>query len=216
MRHRAPLIGVLVALALTAGYWFALYKPALAEQQAYETQTDELLQQQSQLRTEIARLEDIRDDEERITSVVRRIADYVPIGIAQPDVTRQFQDIADAAGVTITSVTFGEPTVVVGAPETGDPATALASVAVSMVVEGSYFPTVDFFRRMERDMPRAVLTESVNLQEGQRSFPSLATTWGGSLFAIVPAASTVAPDDPSAAPGGAAEDAPGSEEDNPS
>lgn len=206
MRHRAPLIGVLVAVALAAGYWFLLYKPALAEQADFEEQTAELEQRQSELRNEIARLEEIRDDEEAFRAALERAEEFVPTGVSQPLVVRQFQQAADAAGVEITSVSFGEPTVVDGAPETGDPDTTLASIAVNMVVEGRYFSTVDFFRRVEEDVPRAVLTGSVNLAEGQNSFPNLATTWGGNLFAVVPAASTVAPDAPGAAPGGAEEE----------
>lgn len=203
MRHRAPLIGVLVAVVLAAGYWFLLYKPALADQAGYEAQTAELEQRQRELRNEIARLEEIRDDEEAFRAALERAEEFLPTGVSQPVVVRQFQRAADDAGVEITSVSFEEPTAVVGAPETGDADTVLASIAVNMVIEGRYFSVVDFFRRVEDDVPRAVLTTSVNLTEGEKAFPSLATTWGGNLFAVVPAASTVAPDAPGAASGGA-------------
>lgn len=206
MRHRTPLIGVLVAVVLAAGYWFLLYKPALADQADFEAQTAELEQRQSELRNEIARLEEIRDDEEAFRVALERAEEFLPTGVSQPVVVRQFQRAADAAGVEITSVSFEEPTVVDGAPETGDADTVLASIAVNMVVEGRYFSVVDFFRRVEDDVPRAVLTTSVNLTEGEKAFPSLATTWGGNLFAVVPAASAVAPDAPGAAPGGAEEE----------
>lgn len=207
MKHRAPLIGVLVALVLVAGYWFGLYKPALEEQAAFEEETAELEGLQSQLRAEIVQLEAIRDDEEHIRAVVARQEEFLPTGVAQPAVVRQLQQAADASEVEITSVTFGEPTVVVGAPDTGDPATTLSSIAISMVTQGRYFPTVDFFRRVEQEVPRAVLTQSVNLNEGDDGYPSLATTWSGQLFAVVPVAATVDPDDPRAAPGGVAPDA---------
>lgn len=202
MKHRAPLIGVLVAVVLAAGYWFLLYKPALDEQAAHEAQTLELVEQQSQLRNELARLEEVRRDEDTYRAALARAEKFIPTGVAQPAVVDQLQRTADAAGVEITSVSFGEPTVVEGAPDTGDAETTLASISVSMVVEGRYFDTVDFFRRVEHDMPRAVLTSSVHLAEGEEKFPSLATTWGGNIFAVVPAAATVAADDPSAAPDG--------------
>lgn len=201
MRHRAPLIGGLVAVVLVVAYWFLLYKPALADQSAFEAETVQLEDAQEVLRTEIAQLEAIRDDETRIRAVVARLEEFVPTGLAQSTVVRQFQQAADDASIGITSVSFGEPTLVEGAPDTGDPATALASIAVSMVTEGGYFPTVDFFRRVEDEVPRAVLTQSVNFAEGEKGFPSLATTWAGQLFAVVPVAATVAPEDPSAAPG---------------
>lgn len=205
MKHRAPIIGALVAVVLVAGYWFLLYKPAMDEQAAFEQETVELEAVQRELRAEIAQLEAIRDDEEHIRAVVARQEEFLPNGTAQPRMVRELQQTADAAGVEITSVSFGEPTVVEGAPDTGDPATTLASISVSMVTQGGYFPTVDFLRRVEQDVPRAVLTQSVNLAEGE-GFPSLATTWGARVFAIVPVAATVAPDDPAASPGDPAAD----------
>lgn len=200
MRQRAPLIGGLVAVVLVAGFWFLLYKPAMDDQAAFEAETAELETTQERLSMEIAQLEAIRDDQERIRAVVARQEEFLPSGIAQPLAVRQLQQTADAAGVDITSVSFGQPTIVPGAPETGAAATTLASISVSMVTEGAYFPTVDFFRRVEQEVPRAVLTQSVHLAEGQNGYPSLASTWAGQLFAVVPVASTVAPDDPSATP----------------
>lgn len=201
MKHRAPLIGALVAVVLAAGYWFLLYKPAAEEQTAFETETVELERRQSELRNQIAQLEQVKADEVRIRAAMARLEEFIPAGVAQPQAVRQFQETADEAGVEIVSVSFGEPTALEGAPDTGDPATALASISVSMIIEGGYFQVVDFFRRVEQDVDRAVLTQSVNVAEGQESFPSLATTWGGELFAVVPVGSTVSPDDPSAAPG---------------
>lgn len=202
MKHRAPLIGALVAVVLTAGYWFLLYKPAVEEQNAFEAETAELETEQSQLRNQIAQLEQVKADEVAIRAAMARLEEYVPVGVAQPQVVRHFQETADAAGVEITSVTFGEPTTIEGAPDTGNPETALASISVSMVIEGGYFQAVDFFRRVEQDVPRAVLTQSVNIGEGQKKFPSLETTWGGQLFAVVPVSSIVPPADPNASPEG--------------
>lgn len=216
MKHRAPIIGALVAVVLVVGYWFLLYKPAMEDQAAFEEETAELETVQRELRTEIAQLEAIRDDEEHIRAVVARQEEFLPNGAAQPRMVRELQQTADAAGVEITSVSFGEPTAVEGAPETGDPSTILASIAVNMVTEGGYFPTVDFLRRIEQDVPRAVLTQSVNLAEGE-GFPSLATTWAARVFAVVPVATTVEADDPAASPGDPAdpegEDAGGNTED---
>lgn len=200
MMRRAPLIGLLVALVLAAGYWFLLYKPALDEQHALEAETAQLVSSQQSLRNQIARLEEIKADEVGIRAAIARVEEFVPRGVAQPQAVREFQAAADDAGVEITSVTFGEPAAIEGAPDTGDPQTALASISVSMIVEGGYFQIVDFFRRVEHEVDRAVLTESVNLAEGQEGFPSLATTWGGQLFAVVPMSSTVDAADPSAQP----------------
>ena len=49
--------------------------------------------------------------------------------------------------------------------DTGDPGTTLTNIPVTMVVHGGYFRTVDFFRRVEVDVPRAVLVQTVNIAE---------------------------------------------------
>lgn len=193
MTLRAPLIGVVVAIALVAGAWFGLYKPSLAKQEVLEQETAELESRQTDLRNEITMLEGVKADAETYRAAVARLEELVPTGVDQAEAVRQLQAAADDASVEITAVTFGEPTVVEGAPDTGEPGTTLAALSISMIVEGEYFQVADFFRRVERDVPRAVLTESANLEASEDGFPRLATTWGGQLFAVVPVAETPAP-----------------------
>lgn len=194
MRYRAPLIGVLVAVLLSVGFWFLLYKPAMAKQAALEAETTELERRQGDLQTELAFLEEIRDDEERFRATAALLQDYVPEGVTQAEAVRQFQRAADAARVEITAMNFTEPAAVEGAPAPTEPNTTLASIGISMVVEGGYFQTVDFFRRVEQDVPRAVLTQSANLTESDDGFPRLATDWAGQLFAVVPGGAAAAPE----------------------
>jgi hypothetical protein len=77
------------------------------------------------------------------------------------------------------------------APSTGTPDTVLASINTTMVVEGGYFQAVDFFRRVEVDVPRAVLMQNLSMGEAE-AFPVLSTNWTGQLFTVIP--------DPSPAP----------------
>lgn len=207
MTYRAPLIGVIAAVLLSVGFWFLLYEPAMAKQAALEAETMELESRQGELRTEIAFLEEIRDDEERYRATAALLQDYVPDGVTQAEAVRRFQKAADAARVEITAMSFTEPAAVDGAPAPLEPNTTLASIGITMVVEGGYFQTVDFFRRVEQDVPRAVLTQSANLTASDEGFPRLATDWSGQLFAIVPGGAAAAPDagappatDPGAAP----------------
>jgi Tfp pilus assembly protein PilO len=168
---RAPLFGVLAAVLLGAGFWFLLYSPAGEELAAVHEETAALEAQRSSLQNEIAMLRDIEANEMAIRASLAKIEEYVPSGTAQSQAVRQFQETADAAGVEIVSVTFGAPETVADAPPVGDPGLGLARLPVSMTVSGGYFQVVDLFRRLEVDVPRAVL---------------LMTTWDGQLFAVVP------------------------------
>lgn len=192
MRFSAPLVAGLVALVLTVAFWFLLYKPASEQQAAVEAEIATLEQQQSQLRTQIAALRDVESREVEIRAALARLEEFIPPGPAQPTAIRQFQRAADAAGTEITSITFEEPQVPDPASgavpaDTGEPGTTLANIPVTMTVEGGYFQLVDFFRRVEVDVPRATLIESLDVTEADETFPALSATWTGQLFAIVPA-----------------------------
>ena len=197
MRLSAPIIGVLVALLLTVAFWFLLYKPADNQQAAVEAESETLASQQAQLRTQIDQLRDVEERQVEIRAALARLDEYIPTGPAQPTAIRQFQRAADAAGAEITTITFAEPTVPTAAAgtapaDTGEPGTTLANIPVTMTIEGGYFQLVDFLRRLEVDVPRAVLVESVAVAEApDEGFPTLTTDWTGQLFAIVPAGDLV-------------------------
>jgi Tfp pilus assembly protein PilO len=196
MRARMPLIvGFLVALLVTVAFFFLLWQPRSEEQAELEDEIATLQARQVQLNNEIRQLEEVQANELQIRAALARLEEFIPTGTAQPTVIRQFQLSADAAGVEITSVTFGAPVVVDQAPPTGDPTLGLASIPVTMVTEGGYFQQVDLFRRLEVDVTRAVLVNSVAMSAGGDGFPVLATTWAGRLYALVPVDAPPPPED---------------------
>lgn len=207
MRARLPLIaGLGAALLLGVAFYFLLWQPRVQEQEDLEAEIATLQARQAQLSNEIRQLEEIQANELQIRAALARLEDFIPTGAAQPTVIRQFQLSADAAGVQIDTVTFGQPEPVEGAPATGDPSLVLAAIPVTMVTEGGYFQQVDLFRRLEVDVPRAVLVLNVAMSEGAAGFPSLSATWSGSIYALVP---TDAPPPPPAEDDDAVDDADG-------
>ena len=191
MRASPPLFGVIAALVIAVAFYFLLYKPASEEQARVEAETATLENQQRTLEQQIAQLRDIEARQVEINAAKARLLEYIPNGPAQPSVIRHFQSTADASGAEIASVTFGEPTVpdpAAGAvpADTGTPGTTLANIPVTMTLEGGYFQTVDFFRRMEVDVPRAVLVQTIDVgEEEDAGYPTLSTTWTGQVFAVI-------------------------------
>lgn len=194
--NRAPLFGLLAAVLLGFAFFFFLYSPASDRQAELQAETATLESQEQALRSQIAALEQIRSREPEIRAQLARLQQLIPDGPAQPTAIRELQISADLAGVEITAVTFGTPIVVDGAPPTGTPGTTLASVPVSVVVEGGYFQAVDFFRRLEVDVPRAILLQSLSAAASAEDFPELTSTVTGQLFTVVP----VTAETPAAAP----------------
>lgn len=197
MRGGTPIIGLLVALLIGAAFWFLLYKPASDDEQVVRDEIVTLEAQQATLRTELSTLEGIRERQVEIRAALARLDSLIPVGPAQPAAIRQLQRGADASGTEISSVTFGLPAAPQPAadgtvpPNTGTDGTALASIPVTMVVEGGYFQLVDFLRRLEVDMARAVLVDSVSVGEAETGFPRLAMAWTGRMFAVVPSENLV-------------------------
>lgn len=195
MRNRAPLFGVLAALLLGIAFYFLAYQPRNEDLEAVRAETAELESQRSTLTNEIRRLREIESREVEFRAALARLEEYIPTGIAQSSLIHHLQLSADQSGVTVDTVTFGAPEPAEEAPPTGTPETVLGSIPVSVTVEGGYFQMVDFLRRVEVDVPRAVLIETLSVVEGEDKFPQLSTTWNGQLFAIIPD-TAVAPETP--------------------
>lgn len=194
-----PLIGALVALGLAAAFYFLLYQPRQEEQEALEAETAQLIAQQAQLQVQIDELTAIRDDQPRIAAALERLELLIPSSVTQAAAIRQLAGAADAAGVELASITFGVPVAVTPEAPTSD-GLQLGSVDTNAVIDGGYFQAVDFFRRLETEVDRAVLVSGVTMAEGADGFPVLTTTWTGELFALIPVAATVGSAAPSAAP----------------
>jgi Tfp pilus assembly protein PilO len=193
MKRRAPLFAVLAVLVLTAGWWFLLYSPKADEQAAYELETTELVAQAQQLTNEVAELEAIKADELTYEAELARLDQYLPLDPQQPALLESLQLAADAAGVEITDFTVGEALPVVDAPAAFEPDRVLVEIPVSMTLDGGYFQLVDLLRRLEVDVDRAVMVDTVALAEGEDGFPSLTGTWSGRMFAIMPVEQAPAP-----------------------
>lgn len=209
MRNRSVAVAVLIALIATAGWWFALYNPQNEQLAAVELEIDGLLARQQQLRNELTTLQQVQADEEEIRAALERLLGYIPEGTTEPQMVRQLQASADSAGVDISSLTLGDPALMVEAPPGQGSELALAEIPLTMVMEGTYFQVVDFLRRLETEGDRAVLVESITMAEAVDGFPQLTTTWAGDIFAELPVvmpdvvAPTTPPVDPNAAGGDA-------------
>lgn len=189
MRRRAPVLAVVAALLLSVLTWMFLITPQREQRALLREETETIRSAQDRTQREIARLEEIRDNELEIRAAIARLDQYIPSGPAQPSAIRQIQLAADAAGVEITQLTFGEPQVVLDAPSPAEPGHILAEIAVALTVEGGYFQGTDFMRRVETELPRAVMVDSLTANEAPppRGYPELAISLTARIFAVVPA-----------------------------
>ena len=215
MRRRAPLLAVVAALLLALLAWMFLITPQREQRAVLLEETNGIRAAQDRQRLEIARLEEIRDNELEVRAAIARLEQYVPGGTGQPSTIRQIQLAADASGVDITSVTFTEPRVMPEAPSPVEPGDVVAEIPFTLTIEGGYFQGTDFLRRVENELPRALMIDGVAVAEGSppARFPLLSVTLTARMFAVLPASAvpgaTVPEGTATPAPGATATPAPG-------
>jgi Tfp pilus assembly protein PilO len=198
MRNLGIAIGAMVLLAIA--FYFLVFSPLDEQQTTLEAETASLQSQAQQLRNQLAQLQDIRDNELEIRADLNRLRALIPSGDpAQPSFVRATQLAADASGVSIDSLTFGQPTLVAGATPDSQ-GLVLAEISVNGIVQGGYFQIVDLFRRLEIEVVRAVQVDTVGITEGTDGFPVLSTAVTGRIFTLLPTAQVQAEPDPAVPP----------------
>lgn len=164
MNVKAPLIAI--ALVLVTGFlsYFFFIGPQLQRQTELTAEQKTLQEQEINLQQKISMLKDLQTNQVRTRAKLNRISSFLPDGPDQPGFLASMQVVADSASVEVTEMTFGEPADVTGVePING---LQLSQMTVSTNVKGDYFRLIDFLRRIEFQLGRAMITNSVSLNPG--------------------------------------------------
>ena len=186
-RWRVPAAGLAAAVLIVAVYVVGFRQPRSAQIAALTEDTDRLRSEQMRLRRDIKGLENVAARESEFRTALDLLERLIPSGLAQPTLLTQLQTAAEQADVTLVSVTFGDPEVAEGAPPSHLPGTVLATMSVTVVVDGPFLGITDLLHRMEADVDRAVLVGTVALTEAETGFPELTGTWSGHAYALLSA-----------------------------
>ena len=186
-RWRVPAAGVVAAVVLIAVYGIGFHQPRKAEIRELVAEVKQLRTAQNPLRRDIEGLEEVAARQPEFDAAVRSLEQLIPSELAQPSILAELQFAAKETGVELLSVTFGDPKLPKGAPESHVPGTVLAAMPITVIVEGPFLAITDLLRQVETDINRAVLVGSVALTEAEASFPQLTGTWSGQAYALLPA-----------------------------
>ncbi len=186
-RWRVPAAGALAAIVLVAIYVIGLHQPRSGRIAALAAETDQLRAQQVPLQRSIDALEKVAAREAEFNTALQLLERLIPARLAQPSLLVEMQTAARAAGVVLVSVTFSDPEIPKGAPQSHVPGTVLVAMPLSVVVNGPYTGIIDMLRRIEVSKDRAVLVGAVALTEADTGFPQLTGTWSGQAFALLSA-----------------------------
>ncbi len=186
-RWRIPAAGAAAALLLTAVYVVAFHSPRSDRIATLRAESKQLRAQQATLKKNIDALEKVAAHEPEFNAARRLLDNLIPPGLSQATLLAQIQTAAQAAGVQLASVTFSDPKIPEGAPESTVPGTVLAAMPLTIVVHGPFPGITNMLRRMEAEKQRAVLIQEVALTEADAGFPMLTGTWSGLAYALLPA-----------------------------
>lgn len=154
---RALIIGVLVILALAAGFYLLLLGPLRAEHRERAEEREVLEARLAALDEEVEALEARRREAPEAERRLLELSRLVPGQPEVPTFLVQVQEVSEAAGVTALLVSPGTPE---PPPGGGD----FFRVPVTMTFEGTYDQLQDFLSRL-RTLDRLVTVNEVSYQE---------------------------------------------------
>lgn len=174
--------------------WFGFLAPSRAQRQTLQEQTAQLQEDAASLTNRREELRALQQRAPLIRADLERLEDFVPVNPDQATLLNSLQTVGDASGIEFTSLTFGDPSPVAGAPRPANPDLVVGSITVVGELDGMYFEFTDFLRRLEVELPRAILVESIRVDEGDDGFPQIRAEFTAQIFALIDDPGT--PDEP--------------------
>src|SRR5947209_20010643 len=175
------LLTAVACLAVLAAGLVLVIKPQRADASRLRTQTAGVESHSAQLRSQVDQLRQEQKDLPAVQKLLSQIATKIPDNPALPTLIRQLSAAADGAGVTLISLAPSAPTVATTAPgavtaagagataattagasSTSPAASPLASIPITVQVQGSYFNIEQFFSAVE-SLNRAMLVGGFTL-----------------------------------------------------
>ena len=184
-RWRVPVAGAAAVLVLVAIYVMAFHQPRSKQMAGLTAETNQLRSEQVPLKRGIEALETVEAREPEFRAALGLLEQLIPSGLAQPSLLVEMQTAAQAAGVELVSVTFGDPTIPKEGPKTSIAGTVLVAMPMTVVVDGPFGGIATMLRRIESDKGRAVLVGGVAVAEAEAGFPQLTGTWTGQAYALL-------------------------------
>lgn len=182
------------AVALSALAWFLLIGPQRDETVSMEEQTATAQGQELVEQRKLARLNAEFADRDRYAAELAANRQALPTAAATGGLLRELQTAGEAAGVSVTSVTAGNPA------ELKDTA-GVAAVPITIAATGQMTKLQAFLNQVQRIQPRAMLVFSVSFTPGESGGPITGTAQlsiSAQVFVSMQAATRSAAPSPSA------------------
>jgi len=179
MSRRGPIIVLVISVVVAILLFFFLVLPKMREVSRTEDSVEQARAQELSLRAELARLEGIRENAQRIRRQVARFRRAVPPVADLPGLINALQDAADVSDVDFFSVSPGTPV--------GFPQVAASEIPAEIQVIGGFFQVDEFLFRLET-MNRAAKVISISVGPGPDSLPQIQVALSVEFYTTDPTA----------------------------
>ena len=189
MRIILSILGVLVVLT---AFFFLFIRPRQQELTRVEDEIEAEEARTIQLRSELARLQDLQANAPELEAELAKIRGFVPRDDEVPNFIFLVQDAANASGVDFVQIS---PELPKPPPE----GAALAEVRTTLGAGGGYFAVQDFIRRLHA-LDRAVRIDNLTLAGTEDEFGEVQITLTATARIFFEPPAPAVPEDPAAAP----------------
>ncbi len=151
---------VLAVIAVSAGWYLALYSPQKSKISALNAQAASIASQRSTLAAQVSQLNSAKRNVSSLKAQLARVSSALPATPQLSQFLTNLQTAASSAGVSEVTVSPTAPAAISQAVP-GVPA-GVTSLAVTFSVDGQYSALLGFLHNLD-GLPRLILVKSVSL-----------------------------------------------------
>lgn len=172
---RRVLIGVLVAVLITALWYFFVASPINERKAVAQTDLETAQTEEFTLRTTLSRLKKIEENQLEYATAIGQLETAIPATPRLAELIDDLNFLADENGLDWKSSSYALPTLIAG--------TDLYEIGVSVQVQGQFFELLGYLYGIA-DLDRIVRVDSVALQSSsdEAGFHSMTATISGVVF----------------------------------
>jgi Tfp pilus assembly protein PilO len=156
VNRRVIALFAVVAVAITALWWFVVYSPRGDELDEAKTELESEESEQQRLQAQLDQLRAIDENLPAIDAELAALSGYVPPNADLAGFILGMNDLANQSGIDWISVQPSPPTV---------QGTGLSQINLGITVEGGFFQVLDYLNRLE-DFERLVVVDAINVAGG--------------------------------------------------
>lgn len=154
MKRTGLILGILGVLLVTALWWFFIISPTNAEIADTEAQLQSAVDNEVLLRTQLARLKKIQENELTYRSAIGALDAAIPHSPQMPALIDTLSELAEDSGVVWQAGTYGNPIEVEGED--------YFEIPLNLTVQGQFFEVLGYLYGIS-DLERIVRIDAVTL-----------------------------------------------------